>query len=283
MSTLKEHQAVLLELLKELDRICQKHSIPYALFAGSALGAVRHSGFIPWDDDLDVVMLRGDYEKFLRVAANEVEDAFYLQGEFSEHWPLHFTKLRKNGTTCLEKYYPKDPLTHQGIYIDIFPCDNARHSKIGKKLQYYASRIVLAKTMFKRGYETDSKLKKLFISCCRLLPLKPFYRLTVNAKNTKSEKVHTFFGGTSKFEKGVYPRKWFAETKTVDFEGFKIPVSAHYHQLLTTLYGDYMVIPSEEDRKCKVHAVLVDTERPYTEYGDYLKTVKFDTYTRSIR
>ena len=99
----------MLEMLREVDRICKKHQIQYTLFAGTLLGAVRHQGFIPWDDDLDIVMLRPEYERFLKIAAQEIDTrAFYLQAEFSSHWPMFFTKLRRNGTACIERYVPKD-------------------------------------------------------------------------------------------------------------------------------------------------------------------------------
>ena len=283
MTNLQEHQAILLELLREFDRICKKHNLQYMLFAGSALGAVRHKGFIPWDDDLDVVMLRPHYERFLQVAPAEAGDLYYVQGEFSDHWPMNFSKLRKNNTTCLEKYHPKDPKTHQGIYIDIFPCDNASDSQLVRKIQYYSSRIVLAKALARRGYETNSKLKKLFMAGCSILPIKPFYRMALQRKAVQSKLVHTFFGGTSKFEKGLLQRKWLTETVDMEFEGVTVPVSAYYDALLTALYGDYMTIPPEEDRKCKAHAILIDTTRPYTDYEHYRDGMEFEVYTRSIR
>ena len=282
MSELNKHQAILFELLQEFDRVCRKHNIPYIVFCGSALGAVRHKGFIPWDDDLDVSMLRSDYERFLEVASTELKEQYYLQAEFSEHWPMNFSKLRKNNTTCLEKYHPKDYECHQGIYIDLFPCDNAADKGWIRKLQFYASRVVVAKALSRRGYETDSMLKKVFMAFCHLLPLKPFHRFAMGVNKSGSEYVHTFLACTSKIEKGVYRRSWFTETIEMDFESMKVPVSAHYDELLTTMYGDYMTIPKEEDRKCKVHAILVDTERNFSEYENYRDGMTFDVYTRNI-
>lgn len=282
MSSLKEHQEVLFELLQEFDRVCRKNDIPYVVFCGTALGAVRHKGFIPWDDDLDVSMLRSDYERFLKVAPNELKAQYFLQAEFSEHWPMHFSKLRKNNTTCLEKFHPKDKNIHQGIYIDLFPCDNAADKDWIRRLQHFASRIVLAKNLSKRGYETDSNLKKAFMACCHLLPLKPFHRFAMRAKHHNSKYVHTFLACTSKYKTGVYLRSWFTETIEMEFEGLKVPVSAHYDKLLTILYGDYMKIPKEEERKCKVHAILVDTEHDYSEYHNYRDGMTFDIYTRNI-
>ena len=109
--TLIEHQAALYELLCEFDRICRKYDIRYSLFAGTLLGAVRHQGFIPWDDDADVIMLRDDYERFMMVSLEETQGTrFYIQREHSEHWPMFFSKMRLNGTACIEKYIPKDYL-----------------------------------------------------------------------------------------------------------------------------------------------------------------------------
>ena len=111
---INEHQAVMLEMLTDVDEICKKYNIKYQLFAGSLLGAVRHKGFIPWDDDLDIVILRPEYERFLRIAPSELDaEKYFLQKEFSEHWPMFFTKLRKNGTACIERQVPKDKLMHQ--------------------------------------------------------------------------------------------------------------------------------------------------------------------------
>ena len=278
----QKQKVVLLELLKEFNRICKKYDIQYVVFCGTALGTVRHQGFIPWDDDLDVSMLRKDYERFLKIAPFELGEQYYLQAEFSEHWPMNFSKLRKNNTTCLEKYHPKDNQAHQGIYIDIFPCDNAEDTERKQKLQFYASRVVHAKALLRRGYETNSKSKKIFMAFCSLLPMKPFYHYAKAVGKDDSAFLHTFLSCTSNPKKGIYRREWFTETIEMKFEDMTVPISAHYDELLTTLYGDYMKIPSEEERKIKEHAILIDTERNYTEYEHYRDGMVWDIHTRNI-
>lgn len=281
---LREHQMLMLHMLQEVDTICKKLHINYMLFAGSALGAVRHQGFIPWDDDLDIVMLRKDYEKFLAAAPNELnQDEYFLQKEFSEHWPMFFTKLRKNGTACIERQLPKDRLMHQGIYIDIFPCDNLSNNPITRRLQFLASKVVIAKSVYERGYITDNWMKKVFIQLCRLLPLKPFWKFALRREEDNSQYVHTFFGGASRYEKNIYPRSWFESTVFLPFEGGCYPVSVHYDELLTKLYGDYMTPLPEEKRGCKVHGEIVDLENSYEKYWDVQRTMQFSEYTRSIR
>ena len=280
-ATVQEHQRALWMLLQEFDRVCKALDIPYYLFAGSLLGAVRHKGFIPWDDDLDVIMLRRDYERFLRQAPEALADGFFLQGEFSEHWPMFFSKLRLEGTACLEKYHPKDPKMHQGVYMDIFPCDNAYDSEILRKLQFLASKVVIAKGLDREGYETDEKKKKVFMALCRLLPRGPFHRFVKGPKKAGSY-VHSFLGGASKYNRSVYPAACF-EPVCLPFEGGRFCAPKGYDGLLKILYGDYMRIPSEEERRCKQHAVLVDLKRSWEHYEHYRDDMIFDVHTRSIR
>lgn len=281
--SLEAHQQALMVLLKEFDRVCRKLEIPYILFAGTMLGAVRHRGFIPWDDDLDVMMLREDYNRFLREAGAVLDqEKFFLQKEFSEHWPMFFSKLRLNGTTCLEKYHPKDPKVHQGVYMDIFPCDSAFGTEAGRKIQFLASKVVIAKALDKRGYDTDSKKKKLFMALCRLLPMKPFLALTKGG-NQNSGMVHSFLGGASSYGKNIYPRAYFEQRAELPFEDGCYPVSAEYDALLKILYGDYMRLPPPEQRVCKQHAILIDLNRSYEVYSDYRDGMRFAVHTRSIR
>lgn len=158
------HQSLLLEMLKDIDTVCRKHRISYQLFAGTALGAVRHHGFIPWDDDADIIMPRREYTRFFQEAAGDFDEALYfVQQEHSAHWPMPYSKLRRNNTTCIEKFHPKDRSTHQGVYVDIFPCDNLSDCALIRRAQFIASKIVIAKGLYARGYETSSTVRKLFM------------------------------------------------------------------------------------------------------------------------
>ena len=281
---LRSHQRVMLELLKAFDGVCTRHSLRYTLFAGTLLGAVRNQGFIPWDDDLDVIMPRGDFDKLQRLGASAFAGCPYtLQTVFSEHWPMFFSKLRMDGTACMEKIRVKDRQMHQGIYIDIFPCDNTSDNALIRKLQFFSSKVVIAKSLFRRGYETDSFAKKCFLSFCRLLPMRPFLCLCRLRCASDSEWVHVFLGASSRMDKSVFPRSVFSETRSVSFEDGMFPIPEQSDALLTILYGDYMRIPPPEERRCKVHAFLVDTEGPWEPYLGLQSTIQFDEYTRSIR
>ena len=280
---LKIHQDALLQLLQEFDRVCRKLGIKYTLFAGTMLGAVRHQGFIPWDDDLDILMLRQDYDLFMQQAEQHLDtEKFFLQKEFSQHWPMFFSKLRLNNTTCLEKFHPKDKKMHQGIYIDIFPCDNLADNNLVRKCQFIASKIVIAKSLYKRGYETDSTKKKLFMLGCRLLPQKPFVAF-VKGKNIKGAHVHTFFAAASKYHKNIFSRSSIENVEYTSFQGGQYLVSTDWHNILTVLYGNYMQLPPPQERAIKQHAILVDVHNSYEKYENYRDGMTFDVYTRSIR
>ncbi len=271
-------------MLKDIDRVCKDNDIQYMLFSGTALGAVRHKGFIPWDDDLDVIMLRNQYYRFLDVAEKSLDtEKYFVQKEHSTHWPMQFSKLRLNNTACIEKYRAKDPKMHQGVYIDVFPCDNLADSKLMRILQFGSAKIVIAKSLYARGYETSSLLKKAFMQFCRLLPSDPFIKNCIRKKDNNSAKVHTFLAGGSRYKKCVFDRRVFEESENMLFEGSLFPVSTRFDEMLTTMYGDYKRIPEDADKLCKKHVAILDLHNSYTNYLDEQKTMKIDTLTKSIR
>lgn len=283
VATLKEHQRALYSLLCEFDRVCKKLDVTYYLFAGTLLGAVRHGGFIPWDDDLDVIMYRDDYIRFLTEAPKLIDQKiFSLQREFSEHYPMFFSKLQLNGTTCLERFHPKDPLLHQGVYIDIFPYDNACSTKLGRCLQFACSKVVIAKGLDKRGFTTSSKAKKAMMFASRFLPNILFHRIVRGPKKMGAY-VHCFLGGASKISKSVFPAAYFKEKTYLPFEEGLFAVPEQYDAILRILYGDYMKIPDESERGCKKHTVLVDLKHPYAFHKAQHDEMRFDASVKSIR
>ena len=140
--------------------------------------------------------------------------------------------------------HPKDPLIHQGVYIDIFPCDNLSDRPLMRKLQFAASKIVIAKALYARGYETNSFVKKLFMQLCRVLPREKLERFCANRDDVHTSMCHTFFAAGKKYGKNIFPRAWFEETVELPFEDGAFPVSAHYDALLSRLYGDCLLYTS---------------------------------------
>lgn len=123
-------QKVLLELLSVIDGICRENNLRYYLFYGTLLGAIRDGGFIPWDDDADVVMPREDYEKLLSLPVSKWPDGYFLQSPYSEKYGrFAFSKLRKNNTACIDPHHRHIKM-HQGIFLDIFPLDSIGESTV---------------------------------------------------------------------------------------------------------------------------------------------------------
>lgn len=252
VKVLTAHQTLLLEMLKDFDAVCREHHISYQLFAGTALGAVRHHGFIPWDDDVDVILMRSEYDRLLTEAAGDFDpERYYVQRENSAHWPMQFSKLRRNHTACIEKYHPKDPLVHQGVYIDIFPCDNLSDRPLMRRLQFAASKAIIAKALYARGYETDSAAKKVFMQLCRLLPRRALETLCIRRGDDRTALLHSFLAAGKRYEKNLLPREWLTESVELSFEDGVFPVTAHYDALLTQLYGNWRALPSPSERRCK--------------------------------
>ena len=221
MSTsVRELQMALLDMLVKIDELCKKYEINYSLSSGTVLGAVRHGGFIPWDDDLDLMFVREEYEKFLRIPNEEFQRCgFTLQKAFTKEWPMFFSKVRKNGTTFIEKYPNKLKGAHQGIYIDIFPVDNLYNSMLAANVQWNVFHLLAAKCLDKRGYRTTSLKKKFALTVARFLPEPPMIRFVEASKQKKSKEVHIFLGASIDRDKSIYPREMFEEYTSVEFEG----------------------------------------------------------------
>ena len=132
LAPIKRLQGVLLELLLVIDKVCSENGLSYCLFYGTLLGALRHRGFIPWDDDADIIMPRGDYEKLLHLPATSWPNGYFLQSPYSDKYSrFAFAKLRKNGTVCTCDDHAHIKM-HQGIFVDIFPLDQAT----GRSVKY---------------------------------------------------------------------------------------------------------------------------------------------------
>ncbi len=281
-AVLQEHQQALTVLLREFDRICKKLDIPYFLFAGTMLGAVKYQGFIPWDDDLDVAMMRQDYQRFLREAPQYLGERFYLQAEHSAHWTMFYSKLRLNGTACIEGYHPRDIQTHRGVYMDIFPLDRASDHQVIRRVQWLCSKVLIAKGLDGNGYETKSRKKKMVMAVSRLLPGGPFQWIVEGPKR-EAGYVHSFLGGSSRYERSVYPAQAFSSVVSMPFEGAQYPLPCGYHALLVQMYGDYSRTPSRQEQENKRHAILVDLKRPYTYYNEFAMNMTIDNPGHSIR
>ena len=233
---------------------------------------------------MTILTLYCEYERFFEEAAGDFNaEIYYVQKENSAHWPMQFSKLRRNNTTCIEKYHPKDDAVHQGVYIDIFPCDNLSENSAMRRVQVVASKMIIAKALYARGYETDSVSKKLFMQLCRMFPRSLLERVCTCRREDKSPMVHSFLAAGKKYNSNVFPRTWMQDTIELQFEDGIFPLSEHYDALLTKLYGDWRTPHTPAERKSKEHVAILDLEKSYTEHLDEQRSMRVDQYTKSIR
>ena len=270
MPNIKTLQNKILEIAKYLDIFCNEHGIVYYLMGGTALGAIRHKGFIPWDDDFDVFMTYDNYCKFLKCAKKYLDnDRFYLQEENTDEWPLFFSKLRMNGTTFIEED-TKNRKMHKGIYIDIMCLNNVSSNKFYAYMQYLAALSLTAQTLRKRGYQTRSIKKKLVMFIAGIF-VKGFIKKGlikfVRSKNNKQTRMVGHFFGRARYKNTTFPKEYLGKQRYVDFENTKLPVPEKVEEYLTLRYGDYMKMPDEATKASyPVHALVWDTQKDYKEY-----------------
>lgn len=231
-SLLRQQQLRMVEMLKYFDRLCKDNGIKYWLSSGSCLGAVRHSGFIPWDDDMDVEMLREDYLKLEKVFKET--DQYVLQTHKNDkYYDIPFAKMRDKNSQVYNSLYK-----YKGVFIDVFVLEN-----IGKTLSQISAYFRRISLYF---YEKTKKRKMFsplfFVS--KFLSFNVVYPICrLLSKLSKTDCLrHTFGVGLTdkiRMKDEIFPLKEF------DFEGINVSVPNDYDKYLTRLYGDYMQIPDE--------------------------------------
>ncbi len=261
----------ILEIAEYFDDFCKKHDITYYLMGGTALGAMRHGGFIPWDDDFDVFMDNRNYQKFISVIPESLDTRrFYFQKEDTQEWPLFFSKIRMNGTTFIEEDL-KDIDMHHGIYIDIMCLNNTTKSKIIRYIQYFSARVLNTRVLAMRGYTTNSRLKKLFLQVAKYTitdSVKKILLKIVRGLNSKESSYIGHFFGRAPFAKTSFPTNYLGKQRYVKFENLYLPVADQVEKYLAVRYGSsYMEMPSEEVKmQYPSHAYIVDVTKSYKEF-----------------
>jgi len=259
-------QDKILEIAVYMDDLCKRHNIKYYLMGGSALGAKRHGGFIPWDDDLDFFMTPDDYEKFRDVFCKEGDPSkFYLQEWGAVDGMVTISKVRMNDTTYGEEAFKKWDI-HQGIYVDIFILHTCPNQKLLQLHQCLWGKYVIMKGLAARGYSRRKGFLGLALKVMSWFPdrmllrygLKQVYRY----RNWNTDYYCNFLG-KAVFSNAIYKKSYFGDGIYMPFEKAELRVPTNIHEFLSDRFGDYMKLPSPEKIKWEQHAEIWDTQKDF--------------------
>lgn len=264
----------LIETFEAFDCFCKLHNIDYYITGGTLIGAVRHKGLIPWDDDIDVWMKRADYERFKSYKGN-VEGHYEIMDDRDEnYWLLSLAKFVDTNTTLWEfECFP----CVTGVYIDVFPIDECDIDKaVELKKEYDAKSLQLTYAMMDRSWNHYSSLIKGCKIKMLLSTIKDdiYYHLKYNkivkdytacVERIKKSRgtMYVAFDGLYQ-EREIYRKEWLDDAILLPFEGMEVPAPKGYHEILTQLYGDYMKLPPEEKRVSHHAHFFLDLERRWT-------------------
>ena len=254
---LKELQKVELGILAEIIRVCEKNGLMYFTVGGTTLGAIRHNGFIPWDDDIDIGMMRDDYERFIEIAPQELAEGYTLTHfKYDEEVPTYFAKVRKDGTKFVEEY-TKDIDMHQGIFVDVFPFDIVPQNKMLRKL--YNSRAKLWNQLFiAKSVNMPSfhpKKHKVLLTVIRKslhVLMKPVSKEILYSEADRAMRAYNKRKGKKVSTRGLEvfccDIKDLLPPEEHVFEDMKVLIPANADAVLKQQYGAYMQLPPEEER-----------------------------------
>lgn len=276
---MNELQKVQFELLKEFIRVCEKHNLRYYLNSGTCLGAVRHKGFIPWDDDVDVCLPRDDYDKFLELQYEFEGTPYFIQSwKTDKNYIYNFAKLRNSNTTFIENFYKYHRFNH-GVWIDIFPLDGfSKKEKPAKKFRFKVLRTWLNAYLcypwaLMRKFHARTFFRDLILNIFGIIFFwgnVGHYRNKLMDRrmrkiNFKDAKLGGLFYGIDPTKEAM-PVEIFGEGSIGEFEGIKVVLPKDVDKYLTLLYGDYMTPPPEDKREGHHHNSGYSLTQGYKDY-----------------
>lgn len=271
---LKKLWALQIDLIRQVDRICKKHDLQFFAICGTALGAFRHRGFIPWDDDMDIAMKRSDYNAFLEYAKEELREPYSLQARGSDpYFYKPFAVLRNSNATCICEGDERSKCNN-GAMIHIFPLDGYSGTRKERMLRKYGHIGCAVATNLHHPLGKDSKT--LIRLCEKILsPLillggakqfgKRYDAMCTKLSEGEHEKIGTQYCTFLNVNKLVWKKEWFDSVVWVPFEYIQIPMPVGYEEMLWTAYKNPTEMPPVEKRVYR-HSWEMDPDVPYKQY-----------------
>ena len=265
-------QATELDMLKECLRICSDQGIRHFLLGGSALGAVRHAGFIPWDDDIDVGMPRTDYDRFLSVAQAALPADRFLQTDKTDpSFPFAFSKIRESTTSWADEV-KAPPSADQDPQVDVFPLDGCPKNSLKRKTvaaSFMLYKLAIFRRLGRVVRDDDPALTRLVKGLATRAYAATFSLESLRARSDRLVRAYGYdecevvinWSGTW-FLREAVPREFFGEGRAAEFEGVRVRIPSDYDGYLRSLYGDYMTPPSIGKRFSPHRPEPIDAQKP---------------------
>lgn len=256
-STLRKVQLVQLEIAEEIARVCDLNNIKYFLTDGTLLGSIRHKGFIPWDDDLDIGMLRCEYEKFLTIAPSCLNKKYKLvEWKSDSNYPHPMGKIIKRGTVYKES--KRRDLGEQGIWVDVFPYDDVLGNITQRTFQLKLLRaLIRAKCRYSTWHVSDGIIISKYLKNIPFRIVSKFLKKewlikkyeSVSRMDEEKKCNYVYENGTDDYKEWIFKKEYLSELVIGKFENHDFYIPKKYNEYLTTAYGDYMVLPPKEQRE----------------------------------
>lgn len=253
--TLRKAQLIMLDMLIEFDTVCKKHKLQYWLDSGTLLGAVRHSGFIPWDDDIDLSMPVEDYNKFLKIAETELSNEIFFQtSQTDKNFKFDYIKLRSNKAS-IEEFHEKDKSIkyHQGVFVDIFPMLTIDNSEKNKK--FYEKTLAKIRDVSAISLHTPNGKDDPVTRAVLVASLKHHHQGWANAKSK------VIYGGEMPDVAAWFDLDKVFPLTTIEFEGHFFPAPRNPEHYLDAIYPfDYRQLPPKDKRIIHAHSINLHSE-----------------------
>lgn len=267
----KDIQNTILQVMKYIDAFCRENDIAYYLMGGSALGAMRHKGFIPWDDDLDIFMTCDNYAKFLRLFREKGDPKYFLEEENTEAWPLFLSRVCLNGTTMVSDEFKYNFKQHHTIFVDIMCLYSAPGNNCTRFIQYAAAQLLRVNALARCNFPNKSFVKRVLLLLSKVIVnrwTRPWLiRYVHRYEGTDTAYMGHYFG-RARFPQTSFPRGYLGQPRYVPFEDTTLPVFEYVEKYLQLRFGPkWMELPSQAVRdQYPVHGNFVDLEKDYTCY-----------------